>query len=92
LTVIAKLAIVPIVEFWVNAMARKRKEHWWTLFAYADLDAIEDMWADDYDVDRIYEEMFPYFKYSIENGEITGNDLYRCIKEYIRDMPWKKCH
>ena len=76
----------------MNAMARKRKEHWWTLFANIDLDAIEDMWADDYDVDRIYEEMFPYFKYSIENGEITGNDLYRCIKEYIRDMDWKKCH
>ena len=76
----------------MNAMARKRKEHWWTLFANIDLDAIEDMYLiDDYDADRIYEEMFPYFKYSIEDGEITGDDLYRCIKEYIRDMDWKKC-
>jgi hypothetical protein len=22
---------------------------------------------------------------------LTGDDLYRCIKDYIRDMPWKKC-
>jgi hypothetical protein len=73
-------------------MARKRKEQWWTLFAYADLDAIETMYLeDDYDLDRIYSEFFPFFREEIESGEITGDDLYRCIKEYIRDMPWKKC-
>ena len=92
LTAIIQRVIVSTVEFLVNVMARKRKEQWWTLFAYADLYAIEDMYLiDDYDVDRIYEEMFPYFKDSIENEEITGDDLYRCIKDYIRDMPWKKC-
>jgi hypothetical protein len=71
-------------------MARKRKEQWWSLFAYADLDAIEEMWADNYGVDRIYEEMFPYFKDSIEDGELTGDDLYRCISQYIQSMDWKK--
>lgn len=92
MTAIIQRVIVSTVEFLVNVMARKRKEQWWTLFAYADLYAIEDMYLiDDYDVDRIYEEMFPYFKDSIEDEEITGDDLYRCIKDYIRDMPWKKC-
>jgi hypothetical protein len=71
-------------------MARKRKEQWWSLFAYADLDAIEEMWADNYGVDRIYEEMSPYFKDSIEDGELTGDDLYRCISQYIQSMDWKK--
>ena len=73
-------------------MARKRKEQWWTLFAWVDLDDIEYLYLEeDYDVDRIYSEFFPSFREEIESGVITGDDLYRCIKDYIRDMPWKKC-
>lgn len=92
MTVIIQRVIVSTVEFLVNVMPHKRKWTWYNLFADIDLDAIEEMYLeDDYDVDRIYEEMFPYFKDSIEDGEITGNDLYRCISQYIRDMDWKKC-
>jgi hypothetical protein len=71
-------------------MARRKRPTWQSLFAYADLDDIESMYLDDYDVDRIYEELFPSFLCEIESGELTGNDLYRCIRDYIRDMDWKK--
>ena len=75
----------------MNVMARKRKWTWYNLFAWVDLDDIEYLYLEeDYDVDRIYSEFFPSFREEIESGELTGDDLYRCIRDYIRDMDWKK--
>jgi hypothetical protein len=72
-------------------MVRKRKWTWYNLFAWVDLDDIEYLYLEeDYDVDRIYSEFFPSFREEIESGEITGDDLYRCISQYIQSMDWKK--
>jgi hypothetical protein len=69
----------------------KSKWKWYNLFANIELDDIEDMYMEDYDVDRIFEELFPSFKGMIESGELNPDELYKCIEDYIRVMEWKKC-
>jgi hypothetical protein len=61
-------------------------ELWEELFTDLELTDIEDMWAEGYSIDQIYEVFYNFHKPAIVDGTITGEQLYKAIKSHIRDM------